>query len=58
MVFSETDCIKPSTWHSKFLLWKTLEIVFLISTVENPLNGILKSDNRKPLIWYSKNITA
>ena len=33
-------------------------MVFLISTVENPLNGILKSDNRKPLIWYSKNVTA
>ena len=33
-------------------------MVFLISTVENPLNGILKSDNRKPLIWYSKNFTA
>ena len=33
-------------------------MVFLISTVENPLNGILKSDNRKPLIWYSTNYTA
>ena len=44
-------------------------MVFLISTVENPLNGILstaenhlngilKSDNSKPLIWYSTNFTA
>ena len=30
----------------------------LISTVENHLNGILKSNNRKPLIWYSKNVTT
>ena len=57
MIFCETDCIKPSTWYSKFLLWKT-QIVFLISTMENPLNGILKSDNRKPLIWFSKKVTA
>ena len=33
-------------------------MVFLISSVENHLNGILKSDNRKPLTWYSKNVTA
>ena len=49
-------------------------MAFLISTVENHLNGILnvycvkpskwysykiyKSDNRKPLIWYSKYFTA
>ena len=33
-------------------------MVFLIYTVENHLNGILKSANRKPLIWYSKNVTA
>ena len=33
-------------------------MVFLISTVENHLNGILNFYNRKPLIWYSKNFTA
>ena len=33
-------------------------MVFLISTAENSLNGILKSDYRKHLIWYFKNFTA
>ena len=53
MVFRETDCIKPSKWYSKFLLWKTILMVFLISTVENHINGIFNFYCGKPSKWYS-----
>ena len=50
MVFCETDCIKPSKWYSKFIRWKTIYMVFLISTVENPQHGILNLYCGKPSI--------